>query len=238
MDAAYRACGNVIVKMIAEMGRTRAIFVPRKPVPISNSRVRALAIASRAPGCVMVTMTVSISKTKRIARQFPVRRTNLNAPICGSAWKNRTNVTEFRTATMAAMSWDAHLWDRTNAIKRNTFAVNLPAFVYRLHGIVMAQTIATIILTKRIVAKYHAPPISTSATTRIAYLKRIFAMAKMIAATIRTRVRFTPVYRRHLNVRPVNGFALVLRNVVSICHRCAITCPTVQTALMRERIAT
>lgn len=74
---------------------------------------------------------------------------------------------------MAATNWDVHQWDQTNATKKNTSAVNRPVFVYQLLGIVMAPTIAMIILTKRNVVQSHVQPISTNVTTRNVYSKVI-----------------------------------------------------------------
>lgn len=217
------------------MDRTKVISVQRKHAPIFNLLVHGPAIASRNLGSATVMTIASTNRTRKIAHQFHVQRTNLSAPTCGSAWKNRTNVTGSLTATTEAMNWVVHPWDRINAIRRNISVVNRPAFAYQLHGIVMAQTIATTIPMKRIVAKYHAPPIFISVTIQTVYSKRTFAMARMIAAITRTKARFMRAFHHHLNARQANGFALALQSVVSICHRCATAPSIVQMELTKER---
>uniref|UniRef100_A0A8D8TRA5 Uncharacterized protein n=1 Tax=Cacopsylla melanoneura TaxID=428564 RepID=A0A8D8TRA5_9HEMI len=66
MVAVCRPRGSVIVKMIAEMGRTRETSVRRRRAPISSLLVPALATVYLNLGFVMVTTTVSTTKTRKV----------------------------------------------------------------------------------------------------------------------------------------------------------------------------
>lgn len=66
--------------------------------------VLGLAIVFPKRGFVMVTMTVSITRTKKVAPQLLVHQHSLNVLILDSVYKKRTSVTVYWIVMMGVMN--------------------------------------------------------------------------------------------------------------------------------------